>query len=208
MTLDDICESYELNSIVLSIIWPPLATLSVSETTKGNERLVACGAYIGTSPLDVCKRLGCHDMTEDVMDLSDAITKTLALNLLYTNFTWDSVFVGLDVSEKHIRQLPAVGYALVLLLGEFSDVVFSIENCVGSSICRAGEMMIARPDTIKTKGLGIGGCYVIVLYDSGTLCENYSDRIDQRKPKQRPLSEIMAYMDGEASCDSSMDDES
>jgi hypothetical protein len=63
--LDD-CNTKDLNDIVMSIIWPPLAPSSASLTTR--DRMVACGAYIGTSPSEVCKRLGCDDMTVDVMD--------------------------------------------------------------------------------------------------------------------------------------------
>ena len=67
--------------------------------------MVACGAYIGTCPSEVCKRLGCDDMTPDVMDLSDLIATTLAMHLLYMNFTWDSVFVGLDDPTTPCRGL-------------------------------------------------------------------------------------------------------
>jgi hypothetical protein len=147
-------------------------------------------------------------MTVDVMDFSDIIAKTLAFHLSYTNFTWDSVFVGLDVSEKHIRQLPAVGYALVILLGEFADVSFSTGNCSRSSISRAGDMMITRPDTITTKCPGIGGCYTIVLYDSGTPYQDDSDLLDHRSQKPKYISERMQYQEGEASWDPSMDDDS
>lgn len=86
------------------------------------------------------------------------------------------MFVGLDVSEKHLRKLPSEGYALLILLGELSVITFTNGNC-GRSISFPGEMMIIRPSQIKTSGLGSGGCHPIVLYDSGT-----PDELDLAKP--------------------------
>ena len=70
-------------------------------------------------------------------------------------------------------------------------------------------MMIARHDTITTKSRGIGGCYAIVLYDSGTSYEDDSDLLDQRfggTQKQKPISERMQYLEGEATWDPSFDE--
>ncbi len=111
--------------------------------------------------------MNCRNLTSDVMDFAIAITYALQPHLHNTDFIWDSVFVGLDVGEKHLRKLPCKGYALMLLLGEFSDITFSTGNC-SSSISLPGDMLMFRPSEVKCTNFGSGGCFAIVLYESGT----------------------------------------
>ncbi len=158
--------AHELSDHVMSTGWPtmslhgnpsdPSGTIP-SDPSGANHK--AHGGYIGSNSegnIDINKQVNCRDLTSDVMDFAIAITYALQSHLHNTDFIWDSVFVGLDVGEKYLRKLPSKGYALMLLLGEFSGITFSTGNC-GSSISLPGDMLMFRPSEVKCKNLAQGG---------------------------------------------------
>ena len=158
--------AHELSDHVMSTGWPtmslhgnpsdPSGTIP-SDPSGANHK--AHGGYIGSNSegnIDINKQVNCRDLTSDVMDFAIAIIYALQSHLHNTDFIWDSVFVGLDVGEKYLRKLPSKGYALMLLLGEFSGITFSTGNC-GSSISLPGDMLMFRPSEVKCKNLAQGG---------------------------------------------------
>ena len=162
--------SFELSDHAMSICWPTMSLISNTGDPSGAQNHFARGGYIGSNTegyADLNKNIDCYDLSEHVMDLAIAIAHALQDHLDRTGFIWDSVFVGLDVDEKYLRKLPAKGYALMLLMGEFSGVSYSTGNCT-STISMPGDMMIVRPKEIKNGNLGSKGCFTIVLYESGT----------------------------------------
>jgi hypothetical protein len=198
--------AHELSDHVMSIGWPTMSLHGNLSDPKGTTSsdpsgasYKAHGGYIGSNSegyIDINKQVNCRNLTSDVMDFAIAITYALQSHLHNTDFIWDSVFVGLDVDEKYLRKLPSKGYALMLLLGEFSGITFSTGNC-GSSISLPGDMLMFRPSEVKCKNLGSGGCFAIVLYESGTRDDHRTiDTLRQKSLGERwrenaDLEEIM-----------------
>jgi hypothetical protein len=144
-------ELITINDHLMSYDWPPFSSsgsTAVGGRGRGDGQK---GGHMGNYCDELLKTIGCFDVTDDLGDVMWDVQTDFGQRLLTSSFKWNSLFVGVNVSDEVSGKLPAEGQALLTIFDEFSEITFCSEES-SRSIDLPGHCLLMMPRHAKSKG--------------------------------------------------------